>query len=224
MSSLVTSASPVNYNDNDNNENKEIRPKNQTYKNKDTTKKIKKEMIEHSYNNTDDDSSNLADFEPVQTNLHNNSHNSNPHNSNSHNSNSHNSNSHNSNSHNSNSHNSNSHNSNSNSSDDNPVLSSETFQQLNSPYTQDYYKQYAYSNDNLPQQNYLYQGSYVAPQPSIDSHSELLKKLDNILHLLEEQQEEQTNLITEELILYVFLGVFVIYVLDSFVRVGKYVR
>ena len=55
MSSLVTSASPVNYNNNDNNENKEVRPKNQTYKNKDTTKKIKKEMIEHSYNDTDDD-------------------------------------------------------------------------------------------------------------------------------------------------------------------------
>ena len=192
MSSLVTSASPVNYNNNDNNENKEVRPKNQTYKNKDTTKKIKKEMIEHSYNDTDDDSSNLADFKPVQTNLQNNSQN-------------------------------NSHNSKLNN-DDNPVLSSETFQQLNSPYAEDYYKQYVYSNDNLPQQNYSYPGSYVAPQPSIDSHSELLKKLDNILHLLEEQQEEQTNLITEELILYVFLGVFVIYVLDSFVRVGKYVR
>ena len=57
-----------------------------------------------------------------------------------------------------------------------------------------------------------------------DANSELLKKLDNILYLLEEQKEEQSHLITEELILYVFLGVFVIYVLDSFVRVGKYVR
>ena len=58
----------------------------------------------------------------------------------------------------------------------------------------------------------------------IVSNSELLKKLDNILHLLEEQSEEKTNYIIEELILYVFLGVFIIFVIDSFVRVGKYVR
>jgi len=56
------------------------------------------------------------------------------------------------------------------------------------------------------------------------NNSELLKKLDNILYLLEEQHEEKTNYITEELILYIFLGVFIIYVLDSFVKIGKYVR
>ena len=58
----------------------------------------------------------------------------------------------------------------------------------------------------------------------IVNNSELLKKLDNILYLLEEQHEEKTNYITEELILYIFLGVFIIYVLDSFVKIGKYVR
>jgi len=69
--------------------------------------------------------------------------------------------------------------------------------------------------------------NYIKPIPntkSLDSNSELLQKLDNILYILEEQKQEQTNLITEELILYVFLGVFIIYVLDSFVRAGKYVR
>ena len=54
--------------------------------------------------------------------------------------------------------------------------------------------------------------------------NELLKKLDNILFLLEEQRESEKHLITEELILYVFLGVFIIYVLDCFVKAGKYVR
>tara|TARA_Y100000389_G_scaffold191713_1_gene218330 strand:+ start:3741 stop:4361 length:621 start_codon:yes stop_codon:yes gene_type:complete len=111
-----------------------------------------------------------------------------------------------------------------NSKQDFPVQS-QAFSKLESPYSQDYYKQYKYQqNQNTSPQSNLYPGSYVAPQPSIDSQSELLKKLDNILHLLEEQQEDKTNLITEELILYVFLGVFVIYVLDSFVKVGKYVR
>ena len=91
--------------------------------------------------------------------------------------------------------------------------SKEGFSKINSTYASDYYKQFS-----------PYQGSYQIPQPSNNSNYELLKKLDNILHLLEEQQEEKTNLITEELILYVFLGVFVIYVLDSFVKVGKYTR
>ena len=45
-----------------------------------------------------------------------------------------------------------------------------------------------------------------------------------MIHLLEEQQEEKTGHVTEELILYTFLGVFVIFVIDSFARAGKYVR
>jgi len=45
-----------------------------------------------------------------------------------------------------------------------------------------------------------------------------------MIHLLEEQQDEKTNNVTEELILYLFLGVFVIFVIDSFVKVGKYRR
>ena len=56
------------------------------------------------------------------------------------------------------------------------------------------------------------------------SNEELLKKIDNILFLLEEQRETRTNYVTEELILYVFLGIFVIYLVDSFVKVGKYIR
>jgi hypothetical protein len=52
----------------------------------------------------------------------------------------------------------------------------------------------------------------------------LLKKLDTILHILEEQHDEKTNYVTEELILYIFLGIFIIYVIDSFVRAGKYIR
>lgn len=53
---------------------------------------------------------------------------------------------------------------------------------------------------------------------------DLLSKLDYIIHLLEEQRNEKTNTITEELILYLFLGIFIIFVLDSFARASKYVR
>ena len=53
---------------------------------------------------------------------------------------------------------------------------------------------------------------------------ELLKKLDYMIHLLEEQHEEKTGHVAEGVVLYSFLGVFVIFVVDSFARAGKYVR
>jgi len=55
-------------------------------------------------------------------------------------------------------------------------------------------------------------------------NNKLLSKLDYIVHLLEEQHNEKTNYITEELILYLFLGIFILFVLDSFARASKYVR
>ena len=52
----------------------------------------------------------------------------------------------------------------------------------------------------------------------------LLNKLNYMINLLEEQQDERTNNVTEEVVLYSFLGVFIIFVVDSFARVGKYIR
>jgi hypothetical protein len=52
----------------------------------------------------------------------------------------------------------------------------------------------------------------------------LLEKINYMIHLLEEQQVEKSSNITEEFILYTFLGIFVIFVVDSFSRSGKYVR
>jgi recombination DNA repair RAD52 pathway protein len=52
----------------------------------------------------------------------------------------------------------------------------------------------------------------------------LLQKLNYMINLLEEQQDEKTNNVTEEVVLYSFLGIFIIFVIDSFARVGKYVR
>jgi high-affinity K+ transport system ATPase subunit B len=45
-----------------------------------------------------------------------------------------------------------------------------------------------------------------------------------MINLLEEKQDEKTNNVVEEVILYSFLGIFIIFVVDSFARVGKYVR
>ena len=54
--------------------------------------------------------------------------------------------------------------------------------------------------------------------------SELIEKLNYIIDILEEQQDYKTNSIFEDLILYAFLGIFVIFIVDSFSRSGKYVR
>ena len=64
----------------------------------------------------------------------------------------------------------------------------------------------------------------MSTNESVLNNNNLLAKLDYIVHLLEEQRNEKTNYITEELILYLFLGIFMIFVLDSFARASKYVR
>ena len=92
---------------------------------------------------------------------------------------------------------------------DSPV-STEAFQNLPSLASEDYYRQY------VPYYDRTGQGS-----PSQD---ELVSKLDYMIHLLEQQRELKTGSATEEVILYSFLGVFMIFVLDSFARAGKYTR
>ena len=70
-----------------------------------------------------------------------------------------------------------------------------------------------------------YGDGYLNTSPDIKyDNNKLLSKLDYIIHLLEEQHNEKTNYITEELILYLFLGIFILFVLDSFARASKYVR
>ena len=56
------------------------------------------------------------------------------------------------------------------------------------------------------------------------SNPDLTNKLEYLIYLLEEQRDIKRGTVTEELILYTFLGIFIIFVLDSFVRVGKYTR
>ena len=90
----------------------------------------------------------------------------------------------------------------------------EGFTQLPSEYAKQYYQQYIpyhnQSSDDLT--------------PNGANKDELLSKLNEIVYLLEEQQNEKSGNVTEELILYSFLGVFMIFIVDSFARVGKYVR
>jgi hypothetical protein len=52
----------------------------------------------------------------------------------------------------------------------------------------------------------------------------LLDKINYMIHLLEEQANEKTNNVMEEFVMFSLVGVFLIYVLDSFSRSGKYTR
>lgn len=103
--------------------------------------------------------------------------------------------------------------------DDDGVVTRENFETLPSTYASQYYQQYApLSYSGQQPQN---QGDSVPPSGSKD---DLIQKMNHIIQMLEDQQDEKTGSVTEELILYCFLGVFVIFVVDSFVRAGKYVR
>lgn len=62
----------------------------------------------------------------------------------------------------------------------------------------------------------------------IQNNDILVEKLNYMIYLLEQQQNEKTDNVLEEFILYCFLGVFIIYVIDGFARSGnngvRYVR
>ena len=58
----------------------------------------------------------------------------------------------------------------------------------------------------------------------IEKPNPLLAKVNHILELLEQQKEIKTNQKNEEIVLYCFLGLFIIYIIDSFVSIGKYSR
>jgi hypothetical protein len=94
----------------------------------------------------------------------------------------------------------------------------------------DYYKKMLPNIQGVPQRNpinkqYYSQNYYNEPMTGGNSQQDvLLQKLNYMINLLEEKQDERTNNVTEEVVLYSFLGIFIIFVIDSFARVGKYVR
>jgi hypothetical protein len=76
-----------------------------------------------------------------------------------------------------------------------------------------------YYNNVIP--GYRQQSNNVS---SLNENDVLLTKLNYMINLLEEQQDERTNNVTEEVVLYSFLGIFIIFIVDSFAKTGKYVR
>ena len=88
----------------------------------------------------------------------------------------------------------------------------------------------AYADNNAGSQpnNNLLKGypsnnsEYVSNRAS--SAGDMVKKIDYLIHMMEEQQDQKTGHVTEELILYSFVGIFIIFTIDSFTKVGTYSR
>ncbi len=96
-------------------------------------------------------------------------------------------------------------------SEEDNYISPTMYNNLKSSQAEDYYKA------NVPYYTQMSSTSFT-------NKDELIDKLDKILILLEENRDEKTGHVTEEVILYSFIGVFLIFIVDSFARVGKYVR
>jgi hypothetical protein len=101
---------------------------------------------------------------------------------------------------------------------------------MNEQAANQYYKQFIpnYGGDSSQNKNHNQGGAHVSGGmhnvSGMTQNDTLMTKLNYMIHLLEERQDERTNNVTEEVILYSFLGVFMIFIVDSFVKVGKYVR
>lgn len=93
---------------------------------------------------------------------------------------------------------------------------------------EDYYKRVipGYTQQkNLVNNPYYTTSNYSQSNiQEVASNDVLLQKLNYMITLLEDQQDERTNNVTEEVVLYSFLGIFIIFIADTFVKAGKYVR
>ena len=102
---------------------------------------------------------------------------------------------------------------------------------MNDAQVRDYYRKLVpnYQSSHTRSENnknYHSSGSSFDLSSSIqnDTNQVLIEKLNYMINLLEEQQDQKTGSVTEEVVLYSFLGVFIIFIVDSFTKVGKYTR
>jgi hypothetical protein len=72
--------------------------------------------------------------------------------------------------------------------------------------------------------DYMILNSTNSFEPKRHTNQEMLDKMNKILEMFEDQKEIKTGQKNEEIVLYCFLGVFIIYIMDSFVNIGRYSR
>jgi hypothetical protein len=93
------------------------------------------------------------------------------------------------------------------------------YQEQQKQYDNKYVPTYTGTAQNIP-----YYSDLANSQDISGPKDTLMKKLNYVVHMLEEQQDQKTGSVGEEMVLYMFLGVFVIFVVDSFSKTGRYRR
>jgi hypothetical protein len=84
-----------------------------------------------------------------------------------------------------------------------------------STYASQYYEQFVPYAETLA--NQLATGSGSSGSGSISgTNAALIEKLNYIIHMLEDKKDEKTGHVIEELVLYCFLGIFIIFIVDTF--------
>lgn len=114
-----------------------------------------------------------------------------------------------------------------------PNVSNNLSSNVYSNYNSSYSNEMPIKNSMMQQQLQQQQQQQQLQQPYLKSNTKLnttadntalLEKLNHIINILEKQQVEPTQNSGEEFVSYMFLGIFIIYIVDSFTRVGKYIR
>lgn len=86
-----------------------------------------------------------------------------------------------------------------------------------SAYASQYYEQFVPYAESLAGQ--LANGGSTNSGSTVSgTNAALIEKLNYIIHMLEEKKDEKTGHVIEELVLYCFLGVFIIFIVDTFTR------
>jgi hypothetical protein len=89
----------------------------------------------------------------------------------------------------------------------------------------DYHQVYQTPPATRPYSNSMHMGNGLNGLNGLGGgDNKLLDKINYMIHLLEDQKNEKTNHTLEEFVMFTMVGVFIIYVLDSFSRSGRYVR
>ena len=83
-----------------------------------------------------------------------------------------------------------------------------------STYATQYYEQFVPYAETLA--NQLAGGNNASASTSSGTNAALIEKLNYIIHMLEEKKDEKTGHVIEELVLYCFLGIFIIFIVDTF--------
>jgi len=98
-----------------------------------------------------------------------------------------------------------------------PTLPFSTNSSSSGTYASRYYEQFVPYAESLATQ--LAGGS--SNNNISGTNAALIEKLNYIIHMLEEKKDEKTGHVIEELVLYCFLGVFIIFVIDTFTHAAS---